>query len=280
MSWMTPETCDTLQAKHVDLIKTVQEFDTAVDDARQRLQSAKDYLERCESMAASARKQLEENAMLLAIAQGSAPIPNRDAIRVTDEGLGLALGALRIAVLPDGATAEQLHEFAEVMRSLYAAASGLAHRADDAAAAAAARGPRPNTPDRVNPDGSRTVTMKRACNGCGNSIGDVTDAEIEAGVNGEPLPDVRGECPDCSGAVQPSAEEPAGGRPVASGGPGETGPMPATQDELRPRMGDIAHCPGCRQPIGYDGLGWTHGGATECTFDLAGFDPQAGGEVR
>jgi hypothetical protein len=34
---------------------------------------------------------------------------------------------------------------------------------------------RPNTPDRVNPDGSRTITSKRACSGCGQLLGDVTD---------------------------------------------------------------------------------------------------------
>lgn len=53
---------------------------------------------------------------------------------------------------------------------------------------------RTNTPDRRNPDGSTTRTVKRACNGCHRLIGDVTEKEIEAGINGEPLPDVTVEC--------------------------------------------------------------------------------------
>lgn len=56
---------------------------------------------------------------------------------------------------------------------------------------------RTNTPDRTNADGSTTVTTKRACNGCGTLIGDVTDTEIEAAVYGDDLPDVRNECPVC-----------------------------------------------------------------------------------
>lgn len=40
-------------------------------------------------------------------------------------------------------------------------------------------------------------TVKRACNGCGTQIGDVHMSEIEAAMGGEPLPDVRSECPTC-----------------------------------------------------------------------------------
>src|SRR5690606_4828127 len=54
---------------------------------------------------------------------------------------------------------------------------------------------RPWTPDRseVGEDGRRytVVTMKRACNGCGQQLGDVTVEELDAGGAGEPLPDVR-----------------------------------------------------------------------------------------
>lgn len=57
---------------------------------------------------------------------------------------------------------------------------------------------RPNTPDRINPDGSKTIKMKRACNGCGELLGDVTEQEMAAGINGRPLPDVRRECPTCA----------------------------------------------------------------------------------
>ncbi|MEU6057936.1 hypothetical protein [Streptomyces sp. NPDC047097] len=63
---------------------------------------------------------------------------------------------------------------------------------------------RPNTPDRVNADGSRTITTKRACNGCGHLLGDVTSTEMALAVAGAPLPDVRRECPACG----PTAVEP------------------------------------------------------------------------
>jgi hypothetical protein len=56
---------------------------------------------------------------------------------------------------------------------------------------------RPWTPDRKNPDGSTTVTVKRCCNGCGEKIGDVSLVEIDAAIAGEEQPDVRGECPTC-----------------------------------------------------------------------------------
>lgn len=63
---------------------------------------------------------------------------------------------------------------------------------------------RPWTEDRRSADGSTTITMKRACNGCGQRLGDVTDGEMARAVNGLPLPDVRRECPACG----PTAPEP------------------------------------------------------------------------
>lgn len=53
---------------------------------------------------------------------------------------------------------------------------------------------RTNTPDRINEDGSRTIRMKRACNGCGQSLGDVDNRDVDEHGN---LTDVRGECPTC-----------------------------------------------------------------------------------
>ena len=54
------------------------------------------------------------------------------------------------------------------------------------------------------PDTSTTIKMKRACNGCGQRLGDVTDQEMARAINGLPLPDVRRECPACG----PTAPEP------------------------------------------------------------------------
>lgn len=42
------------------------------------------------------------------------------------------------------------------------------------------------------------IEVKRACNGCGELLGNLTNVEIEDAVDGRPLPDVRGECPACS----------------------------------------------------------------------------------
>lgn len=49
-------------------------------------------------------------------------------------------------------------------------------------------------------DGSTTMklTVQRVCNGCGHDVGDVTSAEMDAVLNGHPLPDVRDECAWCA----------------------------------------------------------------------------------
>lgn len=61
---------------------------------------------------------------------------------------------------------------------------------------------RPNTP--VNRAGGETITMlKRACNGCGNALGDATPNEAQLINTGreDALPDVRGECLHCAHLV-------------------------------------------------------------------------------
>ena len=67
---------------------------------------------------------------------------------------------------------------------------------------------RTNTPDRTNPDGTTTIKLKRACNGCGERLGDITDEEMTAAINGRPLPDVRRECPNCGPTAPPPACHP------------------------------------------------------------------------
>ena len=51
---------------------------------------------------------------------------------------------------------------------------------------------RPDTAVRRRPGGH--ITVKRACNGCGKSLGDATSAELDAAMCGSPFPDVRLEC--------------------------------------------------------------------------------------
>jgi hypothetical protein len=63
--------------------------------------------------------------------------------------------------------------------------------------------PRTNTPDRktVNDEG-RTVTtikVKRACNGCGQYLGDADNRDVDEYGN---LTDVRGECEHCRPLVE------------------------------------------------------------------------------
>lgn len=53
------------------------------------------------------------------------------------------------------------------------------------------------TPNRKNGT-STTIHVKRACNGCGELIGDVTDEEMDRAIAGLPMLDVRDECPTCT----------------------------------------------------------------------------------
>jgi hypothetical protein len=53
---------------------------------------------------------------------------------------------------------------------------------------------RPATPDRALPFGGKRLQVKRACNGCGTSLGDVRSDELDAAQFGRPLPDTRLEC--------------------------------------------------------------------------------------
>ena len=73
-----------------------------------------------------------------------------------------------------------------------------------------AKEPRPHTRPRRDPETSTTtITVQRACNRCGRGLGDATEKELDACVNGRPLPDVHGECGCTSSTSTPAdtAEE-------------------------------------------------------------------------
>ena len=56
-------------------------------------------------------------------------------------------------------------------------------------------------PHQITRDDGTTATrhtVQRCCNGCEQPIGDATQDELAAAVSGEPLPDVRSECPRCT----------------------------------------------------------------------------------
>lgn len=69
---------------------------------------------------------------------------------------------------------------------------------------------RTHTPDRVTVDAdgrkTTTVTVKQACNGCGQHLGDVTEAEMDRAAVGLPALDVRAECAHCAPLVELEAE--------------------------------------------------------------------------
>lgn len=55
---------------------------------------------------------------------------------------------------------------------------------------------RPWTPETRDPDtGVRVLRIKRCCNGCGVTLGDSCESDVDTAGN---LTDVRGECPFCS----------------------------------------------------------------------------------
>lgn len=64
---------------------------------------------------------------------------------------------------------------------------------------------RTHTPPRTTESGSTIIKVQRACNGCHRSLGDATDIELDAAMNGEPLPDVRAEC-GCAPTTEPVFE--------------------------------------------------------------------------
>lgn len=75
---------------------------------------------------------------------------------------------------------------------------------------------RPWTTDSIRwfADGSapmRTITTKRACNGCARILGDITRGEMNILCHGGELPDVRAECGCLPPAVCPATINPRPG---------------------------------------------------------------------
>jgi len=66
---------------------------------------------------------------------------------------------------------------------------------------------RTHTPPHHNPvTGTTRINVQRACNRCGRNLGDATEKELDACVNGAPLPDVHDEC-GCDASLAEPAEE-------------------------------------------------------------------------
>jgi hypothetical protein len=229
-TWMSDATVAALQEKYVELVQAAKEYDGLIVEARKAIVDAEQQLRMRQELAAGARKEIEETQILLAIARGQAPRPTPAAVHA--DGMSLRFGSLRIAGIPDNAIRDDYTEHAALMRQVMAAALDVADRADEAAKTA----PRRRwTPDALNPDGSTTVRTKRACNGCGDLLGDITEEEYNAAVEGRDLPDVRGECPRCSG----NAEQPVTGN----------GDAPITGQPQRPDAAPTAAAETLTDPI-------------------------------
>jgi hypothetical protein len=87
--------------------------------------------------------------------------------------------------------------------------------------------PRTHTPDRTNADGSTTIKLKRACNGCGQLLGDVDNRDVDDNGN---LTDVCGECDHC----RPLVELEAAGRKTWQLTPRSYARVSHEIDRLRP----------------------------------------------
>jgi hypothetical protein len=53
---------------------------------------------------------------------------------------------------------------------------------------------RPNTPPERIETGGQRITVKRSCERCGRDVGDATADELDAAIEGRPLPNVVDEC--------------------------------------------------------------------------------------
>ncbi|MEV4671805.1 hypothetical protein AB0K34_09175 [Actinomadura sp. NPDC049382] len=151
MNWLSQGTID-------DLAASVAEHEAAVERAHDQLENHRkaafqvmEVLHRHQGLAAEAK-------FLLTIAHGAAPIPSPGEIREVagaDEGLGLAIGSIRMALPPDASPVQYGH-LAESMRALYAAAHVVALHADERARTS---GP---PPPRLAPEGEAPAAVPRA----------------------------------------------------------------------------------------------------------------------
>ncbi|QKW34289.1 hypothetical protein HUT06_09820 [Actinomadura sp. NAK00032] len=150
MNWLSQGTID-------DLAASVAEHEVAVERAHEELENHRkaafqvmEVLHRHQGLAAEAK-------FLLTIAYGAAPIPSPGEIREVagaQEGLGLAIGSIRMALPPD-ASAVQYGHLAESMRALYAAAHVVALHADERARTCA-------PPPRLAPETDAPAAVPRA----------------------------------------------------------------------------------------------------------------------
>lgn len=146
MTWLSQGIINDLCATAAAHEAAAEKAGEALETHRKAAFAARDELHRHRGLAAEAK-------FLLTIAHGSAPVPVPGQIREVDdehEGLGLAIGSLRMALPPD-ASPEQLGRLAESMRALYAAAHVVALHADSRARALSPGSPPAPEPEAPPP---------------------------------------------------------------------------------------------------------------------------------
>ncbi|WP_396454929.1 hypothetical protein [Actinomadura sp.] len=179
MSWLSQGTIN-------DLSASVAEHEVAIERAHEELENHRkaafeimEVLHRHQGLAAEAK-------FLLTIAHGAAPIPSPGEIReVADDGLGLAIGSIRMALPPD-ASAAQFGQLAESMRALYAAAHVVALHADERARTGAP--PPPFAPEQEAPVGvPRAFASLMGCQVCVDNADGSRDIGLLSSVEGGQL---------------------------------------------------------------------------------------------
>lgn len=154
MNWLSQGTVNDLAASVADHEVAIERAHEELENHRKAAFEVMEVLHRHQGLAAEAK-------FLLTIAHGAAPIPSPGEIREVagaDEGLGLAIGSIRMALPPD-ATAAQFGHLAESMRALYAAAHVVALHADERARTG---GPPPFPPEPFPPEPEGQAAVPRA----------------------------------------------------------------------------------------------------------------------
>ncbi|WP_067800239.1 hypothetical protein [Actinomadura formosensis] len=180
MNWLSQGTID-------GLASSIAEHEVAIERAHEELETHRkaafevmEILHRHQGLAAEAK-------FLLTIAHGTAPIPSPGEIRevaTEEEGLGLAIGSIRMALPPD-ATPAQFGHLAESMRALYAAAHVVALHADERARAG---GPPPAVPEPEIPScAPRAFASLMGCLVCVDNADGTRDIGLLSSVEGGQL---------------------------------------------------------------------------------------------
>ncbi|MFB4310584.1 hypothetical protein [Actinomadura sp. GTD37] len=246
MNWLSQGTINDLAASVAEHEATVERAHEELENHRKAAFEVMEVLHRHQGLAAEAK-------FLLTIAHGTAPIPSPGEIREVageDDGLGLAIGSIRMALPPDS-TAAQFGHLAESMRALYAAAHVVALHADERARLGSRPpfAPEPEIPIAVprafaslmgsqvcvdNSDGTRDIGLLGSVEGGQLTLLDEDGVPVAWPLLDEVLA-VRAWPP----AEDPGARDPAGVNALDAGAPAEHRDPGAEPSAAQPRAGGV-----------------------------------------